>query len=1359
MTSPSSNSRADRLRAAIRQKRAAVSSSESNLPQRPSLEPALLDVLQHGIWLAHRMDNPSPTYNMVSAGTTVQPLEIERLATAFHRLVNTHRLLRSTFHAQGDSVEQRIQDSVAAAIDRQTVPGDRLLDVMQQAACLPFDLASAPLIRLHVIESNDESHLSGFVLVVHHLVCDERSIQVLWQELALAMSTELEAPSFQYDDWAFGRRSESSSSDPQERTYWQRRLNPLPAALDLPFARRPSTESSAGQMIFRTLAGDTTAAIRLLAREAGTTPFAVGAFTFRLLLQRFAADSTFAFATPASVRLESALESTLGAFINTVVIRAAIDETASVLGAMRGFETQLREDLAHSKTPFSELARALDSQRVGGRHPLVQAMFVYQRSEQYPRLGSASLKPVRLLTGTAKFELSVFLSEGEGSFEAGVEYRVDTFEHAQMRKLLERYEQLLCQLGEGLTRRVADIPHLTNEERSHVASFTRGPVLTPPTRAMLPDQIENTVRLNPGMEAVCTSTESVDFANLRSMATSISALLAEVGVQAGDRVGLYLPRTPLLIASILAIHRLRAAYVPLDPGYPAERNHSILIDANVAAVLVVESFQSECPTGRWPLVSLERLSSFDRASVFQSDTDEAPVATQSDDIAYLLYTSGSSGMPKGVVVTHGNLAASTAARIQVYGSSVPRYLLLPSVAFDSSVAGIFSTLSAGGTLVIPDEKQLLDFPAIAELIEHRCVTHLLCVPTWYRALLRSASESLRGLKVVIVAGEPCPPELPQEHFGLLPEVRLFNEYGPTEATVWATVQELSAEDAQRTVPVGRPIPGASVEVLDSNGRSVPIGVRGQGVVGGPTVAFGYWKKERLTGERFFGSIDRPSERRYWTGDVLSWNEDGSLSFHGREDDQLKLNGIRVEPGEVEAALRELSLQDGELTDVAVVAQAATGEANDSFKQLVAFVTGDQLLPGQEPSDWRDQLANVLPSYLLPARMEVLAELPKLPNGKTDRQALLNRRLKSKRTGATLSTAASTSSTETVLQSLWAGFLGVETVELDENFFQLGGSSMLALRLSIEIERELGVPLSAAELFSNPTVRQLADHLKRNRGTVVPSFDHLFSLQPGGNRDPFIVAIPHFFAELFIERFRDERPVYGLRGVGHRPEGNLGRWSSMEVLGAELAEEVERRFPGQAVYLAGYSFGASMAVEAARCLEQRGVTVRGLWLIAPMPLNIARVGPLRLELEGLCEPIDTLTPWQCVRRWCRANPPWSIKPYRRMWNATAVEGWRRALCWLGHLWRARGMDLTEAMQWADVRVNRFRLHAHYVPKTLSVPTVFFNPQEPATDSAATWRRVFSGSLEIVASPDPHLGLSSVTASQALIESRLETLESA
>ncbi|MEO0438601.1 MAG: condensation domain-containing protein [Pseudomonadota bacterium] len=769
MTSPSSTSRADRLRAAIRQKRAAVSSSESSLPQRPSVEPALLDVLQHGIWLAHGVDTPSPTYNMVSAVTTVQPLEIERLATAFRRLVNAHRLLRSSFHALGDNVEQRIQDSVAAAIDRQTVPGDRLLDVMQHAACLPFDLSSAPLIRLHVIESNDESRLTGLALVVHHLVCDERSIQVLWQELAQAMSSELEAPSFQYDDWAFGRRSGSSSSDPQGRTYWQRRLNPLPVALDLPFARPPNTHSSAGQMIFRTLAGDTAAAIRLLTREASTTPFAVGAFAFRLLLQRFAADSNFAFATPASVRLEPALESTLGAFINTVVIRAAIDETASLLEAMRDFETQLRDDLAHSQTPFSELARASDSQRVEGRHPLVQAMFVHQGSRQYPRLGGASLEPVRLLTGTAKFELSVFLSEEEGGFEAGVEYRINAFEHVQMSKLLERYEQLLYQLGEGLTRRVADIPHLTKEERAQVASFTQGPVLAPPTSAMLPDQIENTLRLNPGVEAVCTSTESIDFATLSSVATSIFALLAEAGVQAGDRVGLYLPRTPLLIASILAIHRLRAAYVPLDPAYPAERNHLILVDADVAAVLVAESFQSECPTGRWPLVSLENLSSFDRASVCQSDTDEAPFATQSNDIAYLLYTSGSSGMPKGVVVTHGNLAASTAARIQVYDSTAPRYLLLPSVAFDSSVAGIFSTLSAGGTLVIPDEKQLLDFTAIAGLIEHRCVTHLLCVPTWYRALLRSASESLRGLEIVIVAGEPCPPVLTQEHFGLLPE--------------------------------------------------------------------------------------------------------------------------------------------------------------------------------------------------------------------------------------------------------------------------------------------------------------------------------------------------------------------------------------------------------------------------------------------------------------------------------------------------------------------------------------------------------------------------------------------------------------
>jgi acyl carrier protein len=412
--------------------------------------------------------------------------------------------------------------------------------------------------------------------------------------------------------------------------------------------------------------------------------------------------------------------------------------------------------------------------------------------------------------------------------------------------------------------------------------------------------------------------------------------------------------------------------------------------------------------------------------------------------------------------------------------------------------------------------------------------------------------------------------------------------------------------------------------------------------------------------------------------------------------------------------------------------------------LVAFmeVSGAGL-----SSNWRQELERRLPAHMIPSRAVVLQQLPRLPNGKIDRGRLVELELEPVVAAGVPDAAASPR--ELALIKLWEGLLGRHGIGPDDNFFTLGGHSLLAVELALAIERDLGVVLSPAEIFANPSVRRLADRIGDQPGGDAPAYDHLFPIQPGGRADPFVVAIPHFFADLFAERFRGERPVYGLRGVGLRPEGNLGRWASMEELGQELVAEVERRFPDRRLILAGYSFGASMALEMARILEQQGRPARELLLIAPMPFDVARLGPLRLQLEGLRQPVDELTTGEVLARWLRANHPLTLAPYRRLWRRTAVEGWRRWLCALGRWRRRLGLPLTERILWADVRVDRFRLHAGYRPDPIRTPTVIFNAVEPATDAAATWRLVFSGPLTVIDTPDPHLDEQSIAAARRVI----------
>ena len=472
---------------------------------------------------------------------------------------------------------------------------------------------------------------------------------------------------------------------------------------------------------------------------------------------------------------------------------------------------------------------------------------------------------------------------------------------------------------------------------------------------------------------------------------------------------------------------------------------------------------------------------------------------------------------------------------------------------------------------------------------------------------------------MIVAGESCPWALVREHFEHLPGVRLFNEYGPTEATVWSTLHEMLPGDADRLdaedkhgepVSIGRPIPGVRIDVEDAEGRPVPVGVPGHAWVAGPTVTGGYRGRPDLTAERF---EERSGVRRYRTGDRMAWTEDGRLLFLGREDEQIKLRGFRIEPGEIESALLD---QPG-VEQAAVVARRR-GSGGSGADLLVGFVVGES------SDDWRERLSERLPAHMAPARLVVLDALPKLPNGKVDRHRLREMPLPAGSTSTGQSRTADDEipdDREQAILSLWRGLLGVEDIRLDDNFFELGGHSLQVAEMALAIERDFGVTITASDVFQHPTVRGLACRVAEGAPDDAEPYEHLFPIQPSGRGAPYLVCVPHFFSSTFAERFRGERPVYGLRGVSLRLDGNLGRWPTMRHLADDLVAEVERRFPeppaeaeGGGFLVAGYSFGGSMAVEMVRAMEERGLPVQRLFLITPMPLDFFDCGPL---WEFLC----------------------------------------------------------------------------------------------------------------------------------------------
>lgn len=587
------------------------------------------------------------------------------------------------------------------------------------------------------------------------------------------------------------------------------------------------------------------------------------------------------------------------------------------------------------------------------------------------------------------------------------------------------------------------------------------------------------------------------YRQLEDRSDDLARHLCSLGVTRGSLVGLCVERSPEMIIALLAILKAGGAYVPLDPAYPEARLRYLLEDARLRWVLA----DGKSPTGGGPSLLPVEIIPLADALLAGSRADAAPSlpapAVCPEDAAYIIYTSGSTGRPKGVVVTHANLLHSTNARLSYYREPLSAFLLLSSFAFDSSVAGIFWTLCAGGTLVLPEPGAERDCFEINRLTAGHRVSHLLCLPSLYLRLLDHAAALRGSLRVAIVAGEPCPPAVVRRHFGTLPDTALYNEYGPTEATVWSTVHRAEpganagvgagvGEDPAASVPIGFPIPGATIRLLRTDSNEVPRGETGEIYIGGPGVAQGYLHRPELTNERFL-LID--GARLYRTGDLGRRRPDGALEFIGRIDHQVKIRGFRIEPGEIEAMLRE----HPEVYDAAVVARERQGES-----ELIAYViTGNGSDHGSGSGNGnggnrgndrgvalasgglRAWLRRKLPGHMIPSAFVQMEVFPITANGKVDRHALPDPPFERPRSQAQPFAPAKTELEKTITR-IWADVIGTGNISIYDNFFEAGGTSLRAAEVQAQLTRAVGRPVAAATLFQYPTVASLAGFLSAEK---------------------------------------------------------------------------------------------------------------------------------------------------------------------------------------------------------------------------------------------------------------------------------------
>ncbi|TRV81091.1 amino acid adenylation domain-containing protein [Streptomyces sp. 130] len=1072
------------------------------LAAQPRPEVLPLSFAQQRLWFLNRSEAPGDSYNVPLVLELDGPLDTEALRGALADVAVRHESLRTVFAEHDGVARQRIIEADAAAsllpLTVERPPADRDADAwetetVRRLSTAPFDLGRDPAVRAHLLRHGPARHV--LVLVLHHIVADGWSLAPLCRDLSaayLARTRGTGTPDWaplrvQYADYTLwqhrllGDDGDPDSLAARQTAFWQEALRGAPGLLALPLDRpRPAVPSHRGASVPFDLPAPAHAALVRLARTAGCTPFMVLQAALAVTLGAHGAGSDIPLGTAVAGRTDEVLDDLVGFFVNTVVLRTDLSGEPTFRELLDRVKQSDIAAFGHSDLPFERIVEAVNPERSGDHHPLFQTMLVLQNQDRAePELPGITVRDRSRHHGGSKFDLTFSLTEtaapaqteeAAGGIGGYLEYATDLFDATTARALCDRFARVLTLAVTDPGRPIGDLDPLTPAERDGLLARGQGaprplPVLT------APEAVREQALRTPEAVAVRDAHTHLTYAELDARADALARALRERGAGRETRVAVAAPPSAHTVVAMLAVLRSGAAYLPVDPAYPHARIRHMLDDARPVLVLTTQ----DLPTGDIPRLALE--------APLQPPADPAarvPCTPHPEDPAYITYTSGSTGRPKGVVVTHGALAnhmAWMADHLAV--TARDRVLARTSTSFDASVWEVWLPLMYGAEVCVLPPGANTEPDTLVSWMSRFGVTIAQFVPSHLALVLSEAADAapLPGLRAVLCGGEPLPRALAEETAARW-RTQVHNLYGPTEATIDATAHLVPAtpDTPYETVPIGRPVDTMRAYVLDHRLRPVPPGVTGELHLSGPNLARGYLDRPGLTAARFVADpFDGTGARMYRTGDLVRWNAAGTLDYVSRADDQIKLRGFRIEPGEIEAAL---------LTDPGVTAACAViREDVPGERRLVAYaVTRD---PGPRPAALRDALAQALPHYMVPAAVVVLDDLPLLPNGKTDRRALPR---PDDEAAHTTGGTGALGPSEELLAGIFADVLGRPGVGPHDSFFDLGGHSLLAMRVVSRVRTVLGADLAVRTLFEHPTVAGLAralDTERRSRPPVLP----------------------------------------------------------------------------------------------------------------------------------------------------------------------------------------------------------------------------------------------------------------------------------
>ncbi len=1023
---------------------------------------------QERLWFLHQFEGESSAYNIAGGLRLRGPLNRRAIEDSWKEIIRRHEALRTGIVSVDGNPKAVVHSYFDWKLDLKSLrnvpkPDQEMAAIRLASTELrrPFDLSVAPTLRVCLVELGDDDHVLLFGL--HHIAADGWSLGVMTDEFTQLYSAFCEGhasplpdPPIQYLDYAqWHRQLLQSGAMRAQMSYWKQQLRGPLAIMDLPGDRpRQPVQSFRGKRSHQILSADVLASAKRFSVTEDVTLFATLLMAFNVLLFRYTREPDVIVGSVAAGRNRPELEKLVGLFLNNLPLRTDLSGNPTLRELLARIRETTLSAFSHQDVPFGDLIEATQGPRDLNRSPLFQVMFILQN---FPwrelKLSGLEVTPLKFDIGTSRLDLTVEAAEKDHQLLLDWEYNSDLFDESTVERMQEHYRLLLEAALANPDQNISALEMMTETEREEGISAAEGDRLEYPRQSCIHDLFVQQAVRNPDALAVVYGREEMTYRELHARSNRLANRLRKLGVGPDVLVGICLERSHEIAVAVLAVLKAGGAYVPVDPQYPRDRVAFMLEDSRAAVLITEEALLTRLPDNMPAVICLDR----DRATLMSESEEQPASGVTSADLAYVIYTSGSTGKPKGVEVRHRSVVNFLASMRREPGfSECDRLLAVTTLSFDIAGLEFYLPLTTGACVVVAPHSALADGAALARLIREARVTVMQATPVTWRLLLEFGWEGMPELKI-LCGGEALPRELADRL--LTKGAEVWNLYGPTETTIWSTVHRVDSRHG--SVPIGKPIANTQVYVLDGHFHLVPKGVPGELYIGGDGLAKGYLRRPELTTERFVPHPFRVGEKLYRTGDLVRWLPDGCLEYIGRMDHQIKLRGFRIELGEIETALE----QQPDIRQAVVLVR----EDVPNDQRLTAYIT---LRDGATASEkkLRAALSSRLPEYMLPLQWVFLDAFPLTPNRKVDRRALPVPEYDE--TSSSHSALATTDS-EVKVVGIWQDLLRRTRVGTDDNFFDLGGHSLLVVQLQSRLRKQLGCEISLVELFQRPTVSAIA----------------------------------------------------------------------------------------------------------------------------------------------------------------------------------------------------------------------------------------------------------------------------------------------